>query len=152
MILNILFWYLKYWLFYRPVCRMLVCKYRTDYKMQISSRAITVFTKLFSVNYFLTLVKCKMFLISDELMAGFKDELMCATVITEVTHMGRRFWKMLRIMIDSALTFDNHVKGICKNASKKHTEVSIECQNFMSKIKKKVWSEYFLNLNSSTVH
>ena len=69
------------------------------------------------------------------LVSGFKDELMYATV------GGSLIWeelsaKLLGIIIDSSLTFDNHVKTICKKASQKLTGIS-RMSNFMSETTKK---------------
>ena len=50
--------------------------------------------------------------------------------------------KLLGIIIDSSLTFDNHVKTICKKASQKLTGIS-RMSNFMSEIKRKVLIQTF---------
>ena len=47
-----------------------------------------------------------------------------ATHIGGFTFMGRTLCKLPRIMIDSSLTFNNHVKTICKKASQKLTGIS----------------------------
>ena len=56
------------------------------------------------------------------LVSGYKDELMFATVgdalIWEVSA------KLLGIIIDSSLTFNDHVKMICKKASQKLTGIA----------------------------
>jgi hypothetical protein len=75
------------------------------------------------------------------LVSGFKDEAMCASV------GGSLIWeelsaKLLGIIIDSSLTFDNHVKTICKKASQKLTGIS-RMSNFMSETKKKVLIQTF---------
>ena len=75
------------------------------------------------------------------LVSGFKDELMCAIV------GGSLIWeelstKLFGIMIDSSLTFDNHVKTICKSASQKLTGIS-RMSNVMSEIKRKVLIQAF---------
>ena len=50
--------------------------------------------------------------------------------------------KLLGIIIDFSLTFDNHVETICKKASQKPTEISRQ-SNFMSEIKRKVLIQTF---------
>ena len=69
------------------------------------------------------------------LVSGFKEELMFATVGDSL--LWEEFSaKLLGIIIDSSLTFDNHVKKICKKASQKLTGIS-RMSNFMSKMKRK---------------
>ena len=50
--------------------------------------------------------------------------------------------KLLGIIIDLSLTFDYHVKTICKKASQKLTGIS-RMSNFMSEIKRKVLIQTF---------
>ena len=56
--------------------------------------------------------------------------------------MGMTFCKITWIYIDSSLTFDNHVKRICKKASQKLTGIS-RMSNFMSETKRKVLIQTF---------
>ena len=58
--------------------------------------------------------------------------------------------KLLGIIIDSSLTFNDHVKVICNRASQKLSGIS-KMLNLMSEIKKKVLIRTFLNSNSITV-
>ena len=75
------------------------------------------------------------------LVSGFKDEAMCAKVGDSL--LWEEFSaKLLGIIIDSSLTFDNHVKTICKKASQKLTGIS-RMSNFMSEIKRKVLIQTF---------
>ena len=65
------------------------------------------------------------------------------TVLKNITIQN--FWHqyiLLIIIVDSSLTFDNHVKTICKKASQKLTGISI-MSNFMSKIKRKALIKTF---------
>ena len=52
------------------------------------------------------------------LVSGFEDELMCAKVGDSLL-WEELSTKLLGIIIDSSLTFDNHVKAICKKAFQK---------------------------------
>ena len=75
------------------------------------------------------------------LVSGFKEELMFATV------GGSLLWeelsvKLLGIIIDSCLTFGNHVKKIKKKASQKLTGIS-RMSNFMPKMKRKILIQTF---------
>ena len=58
--------------------------------------------------------------------------------------------KLLKIIIDSSLTFNDHVKMICKKVSQKLTGIA-RVSNFMCEFKKKVLIRTFLNPNSITV-
>ena len=69
------------------------------------------------------------------LVSGYKDELMFATV-GDALIWEEVSAKLLGIIIDSSLTFNDHVEMICKKASQKVTEIS-RMLNFMSDIKKK---------------
>ena len=74
-------------------------------------------------------------------MSGYKDELMFATV-GDALIWEEVSAKLLGIIIDSSLTFDNHVKTICKKASQKLTGIS-RMSNFMSQTKRKVLIQTF---------
>ena len=70
------------------------------------------------------------------LVSGYKDEFMFAKV------GGELLWeehsaKLLGIIIDSSLKFDNHVKMICKKASQKLTAIS-RMSHYLSQIKRTV--------------
>ena len=70
------------------------------------------------------------------LVSGYKDELMFATV-GDALIWEEVSAKLLGIIIDSSLTFNDHVKMICKKASQKLTGIA-RMSNFMSEFKKKV--------------
>ena len=54
-------------------------------------------------------------------------------------------------MIDSNLTFNEHLTIICKNASQKVAAISIFC-HIISENKRIILLETFLNINLTTVH
>ena len=67
------------------------------------------------------------------LVSGYKDELMFATV-GDALIWEEVSAKLLGIIIDSSLTFNDHVKMICKKASQKLTGIA-RMSNFMSEFK-----------------
>ena len=79
------------------------------------------------------------------LVTCYKDELMFAKVGDELL-LEDDFAKVLGILIDSSIKFDNHVK-ICKKASQNLTTIS-RMSHYISEKKKTVLIALFLNLNS----
>ena len=59
--------------------------------------------------------------------------------------------KLSGIMIDSDLTFNDHLKVICKKATQKFTATS-RFRHILSENKRIILLKPFLNLNSTTTH